>query len=163
MYFIAALPLPVLSATKSDLVKAGIVQKLSRFIRWSDDNNQCNNEKVYPVLFYGDSPLTTTLHDLLATTDGYDAKKVTSVEEISPCSMLVLAELDSTALASLVELAVERSVITVSDNEGYGTSGVILNLYILNNKVKFEINQRMAEKSKISVSYKLLQLAKIVD
>jgi hypothetical protein len=54
-------------------------------------------------------------------------------------------------------------VITVGDTVGYANKGVMINFFLENNKVRFEINIDMFKQKNMQVSSKLLSLAKIVS
>lgn len=61
----------------------------------------------------------------------------------------------------LAELA-GAPVLTVSEIEGFGRRGGIINFYLEENRVRFEINPRAAEAGGLRISSELLSLGKIV-
>jgi hypothetical protein len=54
-----------------------------------------------------------------------------------------------------------KPVLTVGDSDGLAERGVIINMFIEDSKVRFEINQAAALKSKLQISSRLLRLARL--
>jgi len=52
--------------------------------------------------------------------------------------------------------------LTIGDTKGFAQQGVIINFYIKDEKVRFEINVDAAKRANLKISAKLLRLAKIV-
>ena len=54
-------------------------------------------------------------------------------------------------------------ILTVGETPRFIEQGGIVNFFLENGKVRFEINRSAAERSGLRISSRLLQLAKIVD
>lgn len=54
------------------------------------------------------------------------------------------------------------AVLTVGESEGFGQMGGIINFTIVDNKLRFEINQAAAERAGLKISAKLLSLARVI-
>ena len=54
-------------------------------------------------------------------------------------------------------------ILTVGETPRFGEQGGIVNFFLENGKVRFEINRNAAERVGIRISSRLLQLARIVD
>jgi len=55
------------------------------------------------------------------------------------------------------------SVFTVADQEGFAKAGGIANFFRAENRIRFEINPRAAQKAGLKISSRLLRLAKVVQ
>jgi hypothetical protein len=53
------------------------------------------------------------------------------------------------------------AVLTVGEHESFSTSGGILNFYLADGKVRFEVNMQALGASPIKISSRLLRLARI--
>ena len=62
-------------------------------------------------------------------------------------------------LASIIDVI----FFTVSETKNYAKLGVIINFFISNNKVRFEINETAVQLSGLYMNFRLLNLAKIVN
>jgi hypothetical protein len=51
------------------------------------------------------------------------------------------------------------SILTIGDTAGFARQGVIINFYLENRKVRFEINAAAARRAGLTISSKLLKLA----
>jgi hypothetical protein len=83
--------------------------------------------------------------------------------DYSPCHILFIAastdaKVKNEALAKLQN----TGVLLVGEEDGLAQRGAVVNFFIENNKVRFEINVQTAEQQQLKVSSKLLSLARIV-
>jgi hypothetical protein len=53
-------------------------------------------------------------------------------------------------------------VLTVADSEGFADRGVAVNLYTVDDRVRFEISRRALQRHQLAASYHLLSLARLV-
>ncbi len=89
-------------------------------------------------------------------------KRVKSTQNLKDCNILFITSSEKHNLSHLIDALGGSSILTVGDTEGYAEQGVIINLYIENNKVRFEINTEAAKRANLKLSSGLLKLAKIV-
>jgi hypothetical protein len=54
-------------------------------------------------------------------------------------------------------------VLTVGDADGFAASGVAINLYTLENRVRIEVNSSAAVRAGVRLSANLMRLARIVE
>ena len=60
-------------------------------------------------------------------------------------------------------LAKSGILLTVGDTEGFAQRGVAVNLYLVEDQVRFEISRRSLQRHHLDASYHLLQLARLID
>lgn len=89
-------------------------------------------------------------------------KQVGSAEAIPECQILFISSSEEGKLESILKYARKKQILTIGDTPGYPQQGVIINFYLENNKVRIEINIDTAEQSKLKISSKLLNLARII-
>ena len=75
---------------------------------------------------------------------------------------LFLRRPKTAGLAALCGQLKDSPVLTVSDVDGFAQQGGMVNLLLVNNTVKMEINQAAAEGAGLQISSKLLKLARVV-
>ena len=56
-----------------------------------------------------------------------------------------------------------KSILTVSDNEGFAEAGCFVNFYEFENKLRFELNQKGMEDAGFTIDYRLLKVSKIIN
>ena len=77
--------------------------------------------------------------------------------------MLVVGSDQEKMLPEIVTQANKDHLLTVSDTEGFGEAGVLINLFMEKGRVKFEVNTSSLKSSDLSISYKLLRMARQVE
>jgi hypothetical protein len=80
-------------------------------------------------------------------------------QEASTCQVLFLSSSLSRRLPDTLELLRGSPVLTVGDTDGYAQRGVMINMYLENKRVRFEINAETAGVAGLRISTKLLSLA----
>src|SRR5262249_15200341 len=93
-----------------------------------------------------------------------------SMADYKPCHILFISraatdgkESPDDRLAEAVRKLKNAPVLLVSDTEGHAGKGAIIDLFIEDNRVKFEVNPAVAKQAGLQISSKLLQLGKIVS
>ena len=89
-------------------------------------------------------------------------KKITSVENIKGCKILFIGNSETGRLDQILETAKGSIILTVGDTTGFARRGVMINFYLENNKLRFEINPQAASRAGLWISSNLLKIAKIV-
>ncbi len=145
---------------KIDNMKTAYIFNFAKFI--TCDNSK---SKVFNICTYLDNPYHGSLFKL--NQKSVKGKKIlvshaSSKEEIQNCQMLILPSMDDEKLIDVIEWAKEHNIITISGTKGYGEKGVIINFFTKDKKVRFEINNEQASLSNITISSKLLRVAKLV-
>lgn len=66
-------------------------------------------------------------------------------------------------LHDLLEKAENMGILTIGDSEGYTQAGVILNLKLVQGKLRFDVNMKTAHRSSLKISANLLRLAQTIE
>lgn len=82
--------------------------------------------------------------------------------ELLACDMLYIAGSEHERVASLLEAVRGAPVLTVGDGPGYGGEGMMINFYLDQGKVRFEVDPGAARRSGLKLSAKLIQLGRQV-
>ncbi len=62
-------------------------------------------------------------------------------------------------LKQIIAFAQQKTLVTVADTLGFGEEGVIINFVVADDRIRFEVNKTQLDRSEITISYKLLQMA----
>jgi hypothetical protein len=76
--------------------------------------------------------------------------------------VLFVSRSESRHLDQVLTSVKANSILTVGDTEGFAERGVMINLRIIDDNVRFEVSMKAASQSKLSISAKVLQLAAVV-
>ncbi len=83
--------------------------------------------------------------------------------DLRECRVLFVSGAESGNLKRILDSVKGSPVLTIGDTEGYGELGIIVNFYLEDGKVRFEINPEAAKRAGLKMSSQLLKLARIVQ
>lgn len=86
-----------------------------------------------------------------------------SVTQLDSCDLLWVSDSESSSYPNLLEALAQQPVLTVSDIPRFAQRGGILNLRLINSRVRFVVNAQVSEQAGLHISHKLLRLAEIVE
>ena len=81
---------------------------------------------------------------------------------VKECHMVVVSESEARRLDKLIEFINGAPILTVGESSGFARNGGIINLVPENGKIGLEVNAAAAKHTHLSLSSRLLSLAKIV-
>lgn len=92
------------------------------------------------------------------------AISITQFEEANNCQIILFSKTTKTQLSQFIEYLNYKPVLTVGDNiEDFCQNGGIINFTPQNSTKRFEINPNAAQRAKLTISSKLLALARIIN
>jgi hypothetical protein len=139
-------------------VKAAYLYNFPKFVELPGDD-------ILTLCIVGDDPFGDAINALQGSiTAGKRlvVKRVSSADVISACQILFISSSEQGNLEAIMKYVRKKQILTIGDTKGYPYQGVIINFYMENNKVRIEINIDAAEQSKLRISSKLLNLARII-
>lgn len=135
------------------------------FIEWPDREIK-NNASPFIIKVIGNKQYYNVIRNFYSRykirNKPVDVTHIHNVNEINDCHILFITEITLEKLEKIIEVTRKSSVLTISDTKGYALKGVLINLFIVENKIRFEINKKAVESSGLVLSYHLLKFAKIV-
>jgi hypothetical protein len=141
-------------------VKALFLYNFLKFIEWP-----ANNNPALRICILGEDPFENDIDLILNETVNNRKLSVSYIadyRELKKCNLIFISHSEEDRLAEIIKATKEYHIVTIGDTEGFAERGVMINFYLQENKVRFEINKDAADRSGIRMSSKLLNLAKIV-
>lgn len=146
-------------------VKAAFLYHFVQYTSWPEE---AFDEEDDPIVLavVGPDPFRNILDDTIA------GKKVGGrpivIQRLDDASRVVEAHVaftsgDSRTERALLERTRERPVLLVGDRDGFAKLGAQAGFYLADGKVRFAVNVRALERSRLRMSSELLKLARIVD
>jgi hypothetical protein len=140
-------------------VKAAYLYNFLKFVEWPEDAAP----GPLTICVAGRNPLGTVLRDLvrdqLVNDRPIEARIILEPEE--GCHIIFVPE--GAATEAYLRGARGTPVLTVGESSTFLEQGGIANFYIERGNVRFEINPAAAERARIRISSRLLQLARIAE
>jgi hypothetical protein len=147
-------------------VKAEFLERFTHFIGWPAASF-ASADSTFVVCVMGANPFGAYLANLIATRrlQGRPAelRSVSDPTKLDGCHLVFIAASERDHLYSIVKHTDGRPILTVGDTEGFARAGVLINLYIDDDNVRFEINVAAVKDSGLKFSSKLFKLAQLVD
>lgn len=142
--------------------KAAFIERFTRFIEWPGG---IEND-TFKIAIIGSNPFKTTLDDLFANlkikNKNVEIIYTNNMEELTDVNLVYIAASEKKRVNEILAFTDKYSILTIGDSKGFCAKGVHINMYIVDNNIRYEINQGAIEKSNLKVSSLLLASAKIV-
>ncbi len=146
---------------ESDL-KAAFLYQFTKFVDWPDDNNT-SSELIIGVIAVGE------FLDAIKLLDGKKSqkrpiriKKISKFPDSGRLDVLFIQGCFVNDIDDVIQSAIKAHILTVCDQRDGIDKGFIISLFNEGSKIKFNINLKVAQKSSIRLSSRLLRLAKKV-
>lgn len=148
-------------------LKAAFIEKFTRFVEWPKESEIDDTSKPFVVGITGESSFEPAMRKIFSTRKIRDknvvVRRISGTDEIAGCHLLFIAHTSKEKLQKVLASIKGRPVLTVSDTESFAMSGVHINFYVLQNRLRFEINEMAVRESNLTFSYRLMQIARIVN
>jgi len=146
-------------------VKAAWIFKFVKYVEWPADRFE---ERRSPIVIgvLGRDPFGKILDKTFAG-KRHDQRpfvilRSKKVEELRRCHILFVPGSEKGRVKEIVASLKGRSVLLIGEWEGFASRGGIVNFYLKDKRVRFEINPEAAVREKLKISSKLLRVARIV-
>jgi hypothetical protein len=141
-------------------VKAAFVYNFIKFVEWPSGERLTGD--TFRVCILGEVPAAAPFEDLNGQEVLGRRLSVTmlkSPQEARACQVLFVAAPPSVRLTEVLDSLSGVPVLTIGDTDGYAKRGIMINMFLENKRVRFEINAETARAAGLRISTKLLKLA----
>jgi hypothetical protein len=150
------------SAGATDL-KAAFLLNFTKFSEWPE----LPPHTALTLCVVGDQAVDRTLSTLArgqrVNDRDLEVKRLASADPVEKCQLLFVAAAETATAKPLLDGARKLPILTVSDLQGFAAATGIVELFVEGGRMRFAINVDAVQRSKIRVSSRLLQMAKIVN
>lgn len=140
-------------------VKAAIIYNIARFVDWPPPGRS-----TVTLCILGVDPFGSGIDVLAGRPVGAAALQVRRIarpDEARGCQLVFVGGSEAPRLKSVLNALPQGQVLTLADTPGFAESGVAVNLYLEEGRVRFEVNIDAAQRSGLAISSQLLKLARI--
>lgn len=153
------------TAQSISAVEAAFVYQFTRYVEWPEETFE-RTGNAFAITVVGDRALSEALSQLVAEKgqDGrrYDVRYVERPPS-SGFAHIVFIGGDANPVEVLeAGLHFDGETLTVGEDEAFTREGGIMRLYEDNSRLRIEVNIDAAQRSRLKISSKLLDLARIV-
>lgn len=140
-------------------VKAVFLYNFTQYINWTEQDSS----QVFTIAVFGQSRILDPLKQIalkrLVRQKKIQVKHYNKINQINHCHILYIPESEKGQLKRIINQVKRGNILLVSEIEGALSSGIMINLIILQKTIKFEINLQAMKKSGFQPSSELLKLA----
>jgi hypothetical protein len=144
-------------------VKAAYIYNFAKFVEWPAKLKE--RDDLIHVCVLGDDlfgPAFATIEDKPVGERKIGIRRLTSLQHVGCCEILFICNSEESELDRIVEAVKGSPILTIGDTNGFTQHEVMINFYMENKKVLFEINPRAAIRSGLKISSVLLRIARII-
>lgn len=148
------------------LLKAVYFEKFTRFTEWPLESNVNDKKVPFVITIIGENPFNGLLEEVYKeqkiSNKEVIIKYIETVEEINKPNILFISGIDDSELDKVLALTSKQPILTIGENKGYAQKGVLINFFIENNKIRFEINESAVRNAGLIMDFRLLSFARVV-
>lgn len=146
-------------------IKAAFLFHFAQLVEWPADALAGNGNSLTFCTF-GEDPFQGGLEDAVksrsAGTRLFSVRHVKHTQDLRGCQILFLAKRETPRIPTVLAGLRNLPVVTVGETDDFVQQGGMIRFCVENNKLRFEINLDAAERAHVTISSRLLLLAKNV-
>lgn len=147
---------------KSELLKAAVIEKIARFIEWPRAPHD-----GFTLCVGADHPQLAVLnayYENAAIADRPVAVHILRRSDALPaCQLIVLSAKDMADLPRFRAAAEKDRILLIAEGAEAARNGVHIAFYFDMNRLRLEVSRKSLEACGLKASFRLLEVAKIVD
>jgi hypothetical protein len=152
--------------SKEYQVKAVFLYNFVQFVQWPADTFN-SPDQPFCIGILGDDPFGDFMDQTVAgeKINGHPLviRRYTSLDGADDCQILFISSSETPQMAGLLGALKNKSILTVSDVDGFIKNGGIVRFFTQDNKIHLRINLEAAKSVNLTISSQLLRLADLVD
>jgi hypothetical protein len=145
-------------------VKAAYILNFARFVEWPPDVLPASSPLTIAVV--GNDPFGESLENVLrgSSANGH-AIRVRYLhwnDTLSQCQIIFISTSEEGHLPQILRNLGNAGVLTVSDVDRFSLRGGVIEFLMVGNRVRFDINRTPAAAARLTISSRLLRVARAV-
>jgi hypothetical protein len=151
------------------LIKAGFIYNFAKFVEWPASTfSQPDSPIVIGIL--GTDPFGAIIDRIVEDKKiggrGFIVKRLKwgkDVKELKECKIVFVSSSEKGHLDDLLQALKGLPILTVGETPGFAERGGIIRFTLEDNRVRFEVNVEAAHQADLTISSRLLTLARIIQ
>lgn len=143
-------------------IEAAFIYNFARFVDWP---TQAFTDASSPMIIgllgknrFG-TDLAQAISGKMIGTHPLEFRQCASLAEATHCQVLFISDSEKGRLSKILPALDGASTLTVSETDNFLAAGGMINLRIVDDKMRFDINNSAAKSAGLTISSKLLTLA----
>jgi len=160
---------PNSSDSSEYLIKAGFIFNFAKFVEWpATAFAQPDSPIVIGIL--GTDPFGAIIDQIVQNKKigarGFVVKRLkwsTDIKELRDCKILFVSASEKVHMDDVVQAVKGQPILTVGEMPGFAERGGMIRFTVEDNRVRFEVNVEAAHQAELTISSRLLTLARIIQ
>jgi YfiR/HmsC-like len=153
-------------ASKEYQLKAAFLFNFVQFVEWPS-NTFANAEQPFRIGILGEDPFGKSLDETVQGESVQKRKLIIvrsrQLDDLQGCQVVFISKSEKGQMTEILAKLGALKMLTVSEVPGFANRGGVINFFVENNKVRFEINPTTAQSEGLKISSQLLSVGKIVE
>lgn len=143
-------------------VKAAFIHNIAKFVEWPLPSPADGKLRLCILGKDLSGGAFDTLQGKAVGNKIWQVSHVNADANLRKCAVLFIGASESGDLGRILEAIKDSAVLTVGDTRGYAEQDVMVNFYLEQNRVRFEINAGAARRAGLKIGSQLLRLGRLV-
>ena len=145
------------------MLKSVLIYKICKFTEWPKKARP-NDHLVISIMGKNpDGQKITIPSDKKIHDKNVVIREISNIGEIYQTNVLFICQTEAGRIDSLLNYVKNRDILTIGDSKGFAEKGIMINFYIDQETVLFEINPTAIKQSAIKLHSQLFEIGKIVN
>ena len=144
-------------------IETAFIYQFTNYITWPTDSTRTS----FVISVVGASPITGELEDLAKTKSVKGQKleihQITESPQLKKSDIVVLTSSNEKILEEVLKKTRGTNTLIISFSKGFASKGAMINFYLEEGRLRFEINRPALENEGLQASSQLLKLAKVIE
>jgi hypothetical protein len=146
-------------------IKAAFIYNFAKFVDWPSLDAAGPDQPIV-VGILGEDPFGQNLENVIngKTANGRRLmiKRFSNLQSLAPCHILFVSSSQRNNLQQVFGAVAGSGVLTIGETDTFADTGGIIQLGMLEGRVRLVVNQAAAERAGLKISAKLLGLARVI-
>ncbi len=161
-----AVPRGGLAQSREYLLKAGFIEKFTHFVTWP--GAQIRGDSLFRVAVLGENRFGLTLQEIFSKVKvekrTVAVSYISDIDEIGDAKILFISGSVGGEMAdNIFSHTRGKPILTIAETKGFGKRGAMINLLVVDNFIRYEINLKALGQSGLRMSSLLMNSAIIVE
>jgi hypothetical protein len=146
-------------------IKAAMMINFIQFVDWPTDDPGQSPDFLTIGIFGADNfgSAIDSIDGRIVNEKQLKLLRLNSTKELKQCQVVFVPESESYRLSEILSSLNGVPVLTIGESDRFIQQGGIIRFYLEQNHVRFEINKTAANHSKLKISAKLMEIARVRD
>lgn len=155
---------PARAAPTEYELKAAFIYQIARFVEWPSSPAPATSAPLRLCVLGGNpfGPALETIRGKPVNERKMEISLLDTNTDPRECNILFIASSAERHLERIAAISRGAGMLTVGDTQGFAQRGAMINFFVENGKIRFEINPEASQRAGLKISSQLLKLARIV-